>query len=235
MLNQKRSNGVHKMVVAIVAAAGQSKRMGRGINKMFIPLSHCPVLVHTVKRLSACKTINNLVIVTGADEVAEVRELLTGLEIKPWQVVKGGSERQYSISNALAAVSEDSEITIVHDGARPLVEIETIESVVSAARKYKAAVAAVPVKDTIKIADNNGFVAVTPPRETLWAVQTPQAFKTELLRQAYKKAFADDFLGTDDASLVERLGVKVKLILGSYNNIKITTPEDLIIAEALLK
>ncbi|MPM27825.1 Bifunctional enzyme IspD/IspF [bioreactor metagenome] len=223
-------------VTAIIAAAGQGKRMGRGINKVFIPLSHCPVLVHTVRKFSQCEIIDKLVIVTGPDEVAEVRELLASVDnIKPWQVVAGGSERQYSIANALAVVDNDSEITLVHDGARPLIELATIKSVIEAARQYHAAGVAVPVKDTIKTVDNDGFITATPPRHTLWAIQTPQAFETQLLRQAYTSAAQDDYLGTDDAGLVERLGVKVKIVQGSYNNIKITTPEDLIIAEALLK
>lgn len=223
-------------VTAIIAAAGQGKRMGRGINKVFIPLSHCPVLVHTVRKFSQCEAIDNLVIVTGPDEVAEVRELLASVDnIKPWKVVAGGSERQYSIANALAVVDYDCKITLVHDGARPLIELQTIESVIAAACQYRAAGAAVPVKDTIKTVDAEGFITETPPRHTLWAIQTPQAFDTELLRQAYLSAAEDGYLGTDDASLVERMGIKVKIVPGSYNNIKITTPEDLIIAEALLK
>ncbi|MGI6092612.1 MAG: 2-C-methyl-D-erythritol 4-phosphate cytidylyltransferase [Veillonellaceae bacterium] len=223
-------------VTAIIAAAGRGKRMGRGINKVFIPLSHCPVLVHTVKKFSQCEEIDKLVIVTGPDEAAEVKELLANADIiKPWKVVAGGSERQYSIANALAVVDNDCEITLVHDGARPLIELETIRNVIAAAWQYRAAGVAVPVKDTIKTVDTEGFITATPPRHTLWAIQTPQAFATELLQQAYTNAARDGYLGTDDASLVERLGVKVKIVQGSYNNIKITTPEDLIIAEALLK
>lgn len=229
--------GVWSMkVTAIIAAAGQGKRMGRGINKVFIPLSHCPVLVHTVRKFSQCEEVDDLVIVTGPDEVAEVKEMLANVNnIKPWKIIAGGSERQYSIANALAAIDKDSEITLVHDGARPLIELEIIQNVIAAARQYNAAGVAVPVKDTIKTVDNQGFITATPPRNTLWAIQTPQAFTTKLLREAYTKAAHDGYLGTDDAGLVERLGVKVKIVPGSYNNIKITTPEDLTIAEALLK
>lgn len=223
-------------VTAIIAAAGQGKRMGRGINKIFIPLSHCPVLVHTVKTLSKCSKITNLVIVTGSDDMAEVQKLLSSVEeIKEYRIVAGGSERQYSIANALAAVTNDTEITLVHDGARPLIEIETIEKVIEAARQYRAAGVAVPVKDTIKTVGADGFITGTPLRKTLWAIQTPQAFETKLLRQAYHAAGNEGYLGTDDAALVERLGVKVKIVEGNYNNLKITTPEDLIMAEALLK
>lgn len=224
------------MVTAIIAAAGQGKRMGRGINKVFIPLSHCPVLVHTVRKFSECKEIKKLVVVASPDEVAEVNELLANVKgIKPWQVVAGGSERQYSIANALAVVDDDASIIAVHDGARPLIDVATITKVIEAARQHRAAGVAVPVKDTIKMVDAEGFITGTPPRHMLWAIQTPQAFAAALLRQAYDIAAQQGYLGTDDAGLVERLGVKVKIVPGTYNNLKVTTPEDLLIAEALLK
>ncbi len=223
------------MVTAIIAAAGQGKRMGGGINKVFIPLSHCPMLVHSVRRFSECQGINNLVIVTAPEEIEKVKSILEDVEgLKPWRVTAGGTERQYSIANALAAVETDADIILVHDGARPLVECEIIEAAIAAAGKYGAAVVAVPVKDTIKQADENGFVTGTPDRKMLWSVQTPQAFSGQLLRRAYDLAAKEGFLATDDAGLVERLGVKVKIVAGNYRNIKITTPEDLVVAKALL-
>lgn len=224
------------MVTAIIAAAGQGKRMGRGINKVFIPLSHCPVLVHSVRKFSQCPEIDNLVIVTGPDEVAEVKELLLNhKELKPWQVVAGGSERQYSIANALAVIDDNAEVIVVHDGARPLIDIQIISNAIAAAREHRAAGVAVTVKDTIKTVNAEGYITGTPDRQTLWAIQTPQVFEGKLLRQAYTQATLDGFLGTDDAGLVERLGVKVKIVPGSYSNLKITTPEDLFMAEALIK
>lgn len=224
------------MVTAIIAAAGQGKRMGRGINKVFIPLSHCPVLVHSVRKFSECQGIDNLVIVTASQETEKVKKVLERIEgLKPWRVAAGGTERQYSIANALAVVEPDADIILVHDGARPLIECETIEAVIDAARKYDAAVVAVPVKDTIKQVDESGFVTDTPDRKVLWSVQTPQAFSGQLLRTAYDLAAKEGFLGTDDAGLVERLGVKVKIVSGNYQNIKITTPEDMLVAAALLE
>ena len=224
------------MVTAIIAAAGQGKRMGRGINKVFIPLSHCPVLVHSARKLSQCPEIGNLVIVTGPDEVADVKELLHNFkELKPWQVVAGGSERQYSIANALGVIDDSVDIIAVHDGARPLIDTEIISSAIAAAREFRAAGVAVPVKDTIKTVDAEGYIIGTPDRQTLWAIQTPQVFEANLLRRAYDEAARDRFLGTDDAGLVERLGVKVKIVTGSYKNLKITTPEDLYMAQALIK
>jgi 2-C-methyl-D-erythritol 4-phosphate cytidylyltransferase/2-C-methyl-D-erythritol 2,4-cyclodiphosphate synthase len=192
--------------------------------------------VHSALALSACPEIDNLVIAVAEAEVNEVQEMLKNVSaLKPWQVVVGGSERQYSIANALEAAPLESEIILVHDGARPLIEPETISKLVAAIRLYKAAGVAVPVKDTIKKSDAEHFAIETPPRSTLWTMQTPQGFDAVLLRQAYRKAEIDNFLGTDDASLVERLGVRVKMVEGCYSNIKITTPEDILIAEAFLR
>lgn len=223
------------MITAIIPAAGQGKRMNISKNKLFLTLYDQPLLVHSALALSMCPEINDLVIAVAEAELAEVRDMLSNVRgLKPWQVVVGGSERQYSIANALKAVSPDTKFILVHDGARPLIEPETISKLIAAIRRYKAAGIAVPVKDTIKKGDAEHFAVETPPRSTLWSMQTPQGFDAELLREAYKKAEMDNFLGTDDASLIERLGIRVKLVEGSYRNIKITTPEDLIVAEALL-
>lgn len=224
------------MVTAIVLAAGQGKRMNSSINKVFMLLSDKPILLHSVMAFSACPEVDNLIVVAAPDEVAHVENMLSSLkEIKTWQVVSGGSERQYSIANALKAMSQLTDIVLVHDGARPLVNIQCINSVIQAATAHQAAVVAVPVKDTIKTVNDSGTVTDTPERHTLWSIQTPQGFTANILRQAYEQAAQDDYLGTDDASLVERIGASVKIVPGSYENIKVTTPEDLIIAEALMK
>ncbi|MEN6414657.1 MAG: 2-C-methyl-D-erythritol 4-phosphate cytidylyltransferase [Veillonellales bacterium] len=223
-------------VTAVIAAAGQGRRMGGGINKIFIPLFDCPILVHSVRMFSHCPAVDSLVIVSAAGEAAQVEELLRNLtDVKPWQVVEGGSERQYSIARALTAIETETDIIVIHDGARPLVEAPAIEQVIATARQYRAAGIAVPVKDTIKSVNEAGFITETPERKALWAMQTPQAFEAGLLRQAYLEADRRQYLGTDDAGLVERLGIPVKIVAGSYRNIKITTPEDLIIAQALMK
>lgn len=224
------------MVTAIIAAAGQGRRMGAGSNKVLLTLAGIPLVVRTVRQLAACPQIEEIIIVSGPEEMGEMHSLVSAMGLtQKWQVVAGGSERQYSVANALAAVSGKAEIIVVHDGARPLADQTAIENVIAAAREYGAAVVAVPVKDTIKVADANGFVATTPDRKKLWAVQTPQAFQAAILRQAYAQALAEGFLGTDDASLVERLGMPVKMVTGSYRNLKITTPEDMVIAAALLE
>lgn len=223
------------MVTAIIAAAGQGKRMQQNINKVFLSLNGTPIFMHSVLTLSACPTVNDLIVVTGSEDVPAVKDILSRYSgLKPWQVVAGGSERQYSIANALKMIKNNTDIVVVHDGARPLVEALHITNVIAAAQQFKAAGIAVRVKDTIKQADAESFVEKTPRRECLWAIQTPQAFGAQLLKDAYYQAECDGFLGTDDASLVERLGVRVKLIEGSYRNLKITTPEDMMVARALL-
>ena len=206
------------------------------MNKNFLELMGEPILIRTLKTFSRVKRVNFLIVVAAANEVATVEELLRGVkELKPWCVTVGGSERQYSIANGLKLLPDDAEIVLVHDAARPLISARTINDIIDAAEKFGGAIAAVPVKDTIKVVDAEGFVKSTPPRSGLVAVQTPQGFKREILLQAYARASEENFLGTDDASLVERLGVKIKIVAGSYENIKVTTPEDINVAETFLR
>ena len=224
------------MVTAIFPAAGASRRMGGGVNKNFLKLMSEPILIRTLKTFSQVERVNFLIVVVAAQEVETVEKLL-GAEknLKPWRVVVGGSERQYSIANGLKLLPDDAQIILVHDAARPLVSARIIDEVIDAAEKFGGAIAAVPSKDTIKVVDAEGFVRYTPPRRELVSVQTPQGFRREILLRAYAQAEAENFLGTDDASLVERLGAKVKIVTGSYDNIKITTPEDLSVAESFLR
>ena len=223
------------MTTAIFPAAGASRRMGIGKNKIFLKLDGESVLIRTLKKFSQSARINFLIVVVSAGEVETVEELLkTATDLKPYVVTVGGSERQYSIANGLKFVPPESEIVLVHDAARPLINLETIEKVIDAAEKFGGAIAAVPEKNTIKIIDAEGFVKSTPPRADLVAVQTPQGFKKEILLRAYEQAALDNFLGTDDASLVERIGGKIKIVQSDYKNIKITTPEDIQIAETFL-
>ena len=223
------------MVTAIFPAAGSSVRMGSGVNKNLLELAGEPILIRTLKTFSQVERVNFLIVVVAANEVEQVEELLSATDgLKPWRVTVGGSERQYSIANGLKLLPDDTEIVLVHDAARPLISVQTINGVIDAAEEFGGAIAAVPAKDTIKIVGADKFVRFTPPRRELVAVQTPQGFKREILLQAYDKAAEDNFLGTDDSSLVERLGIRVKVVISSYDNIKITTPEDLSVAETLL-
>ena len=216
------------MVTAIFPAAGASRRMKIGTNKNFLELGGEPILIRTLKTFSQVERINFLIVVVAKNEIEIVEKLLsTAKNLKPYKIVVGGSERQYSIANGLKF--------LVHDAARPLVSLKTIEGVIGAAEKFDGSIAAVPEKNTIKIIDAENFVKSTPPRSELVAVQTPQGFRKKILLDAYEKAAQDNFLGTDDASLVERIGGKIKIVWSDYKNIKITTPEDISIAENFLK
>ena len=209
--------------------------MKAGRNKVFLELSGVPILLRSLQRFSAVPAVAELIVVVAEDETASVEALLAGAQgLKPWRVTAGGAERQYSIANGMKRLSASADIVLVHDAARPLVSFETIEAVIRAANEKGAAIAAVRAKNTIKAVGEGGLVEATPPREGLWEVQTPQGFRRDLLERAYEKAAQDGFLGTDDASLVERLGEAVFVVESDYGNLKITTPEDLWLAEALL-
>ncbi|WP_303816433.1 2-C-methyl-D-erythritol 4-phosphate cytidylyltransferase [Selenomonas ruminantium] len=224
------------MVSVIFPAAGQGKRMQAGINKVLLTLGGEPILTRTLKTFSAVEEVGELIVVVAADEVTAVeRQLQKVAGLKPFQVVAGGSERQYSIYNGLQRVADTADVVLVHDAARPLVTVKTIQAVIDSARAKGGAIAAVPAKNTIKVVDKDGLVESTPPRSTLWEVQTPQGFRKDILLKANEQALQDNFLGTDDASLVERIGVPVAVVKSDYRNIKVTTPEDLLIAEAFLQ
>ncbi|MBR6710137.1 MAG: 2-C-methyl-D-erythritol 4-phosphate cytidylyltransferase [Selenomonadaceae bacterium] len=224
------------MVSVVFPAAGKGRRMGARKNKVLLEIGKVPMLVHTMRRFSKSPQVDFLVVVVGADEVADISAMLKLVSgLKPYRVVAGGSERQYSIANGLKAVPEASDVILVHDAARPFVSLKTIEGVIETARREGGAIAAVPAKNTIKFVDAEGTVVRTPARSELWEVQTPQGFRREILLRAYEQAERDGFLGTDDSGLVERLGVPVKVVESDGRNIKVTTPEDMIVAEAFLK
>ena len=228
------------LVTAIFPAAGKGKRMQAGMNKVLVELEGVPILVRTLARFSRCQPVDRLVVVVAAHEVDFVTDMLTGADrefgLKPWQVTAGGSERQYSVWNGIQAVqgAADDDIILVHDAARPLVSEKTILETIRVAEAKGAAIAAVPAKNTIKLCNAAGEVVETPDRSRLWEVQTPQGFRRDILVKANQQAVAEGFLGTDDASLVERLGRKVHIVESDYRNIKLTTPEDMVIAKASL-
>ena len=226
-------------LIAVIPAAGAGKRLGLGINKAFAKINSVPLLVHCLTMLSRTQMISRAIVVLAPDEVEEGRRLLAGYQAEhfaglPFVVVAGGKERQDSVANALAAITESEGYVAVHDGARPFAGKEVFVRTLEAAKEHGAAIAAVPVKDTIKVVDEGGVVTATPVRSTLYAVQTPQIFEVNLLKRAYENLVQNPAQVTDDASVVELLGHKVVVALGSYENIKITTPEDLLFAENLL-
>jgi len=214
---------------AIIVAAGESRRMG-GIDKAFALLCGKPVLSRTVDTFQKCGSIDQLVLVVNKQNLELCRRLVDELGwSKVTAVCTGGRRRQDSVAAGLSQLSH-CDWVVIHDGARPLATLDLIEHGLESARETGAAVAAVPVTDTIKVAENNRLVTETPERNNLWAVQTPQIFRFDIIAEAYHQAKVEV---TDDASLVEQLGYKVKLYMGSYTNIKITTPDDLDLAEIL--
>lgn len=224
-------------VSVIIAAAGMSNRMGSKINKQFIAIDNKPILAHTLEKFDKCKYIDEIIVVSKEEEVEYCRKEIVkkyGFK-KVTNIVRGGKERQDSIYNGIMALNEKTDIVLTHDGARPFVRPESIEAGILGVVEYGACVIGVPVKDTIKVIDSNKVVHHTPKRDLLWAAQTPQCFWTHLLKEGYEYAIDEGIVGTDDSSLVERIGQPIKMIMGSYDNIKITTPEDLIIADSFIK
>ena len=222
-------------IFAVVVAAGQSTRMG-GSNKQLHLLAGVPVLQRSLSSLEQVPQLEGMVLVAPPSSVQEFRDAAAGWDLrKITAVVPGGLNRQQSVLFGLLAVPFECEIVLVHDGARPLVSKREIEDVIAAAVEFGAATLAVPVKDTVKMSDDQGFVAATPDREKLWLTHTPQGFTYRILMDAHNLAADRGDCHTDDASLVETAGIRVKLVRGGYSNIKITTPEDLRVAEALLK
>lgn len=222
-------------VVAIIPAAGAGRRMGSASEKQFLPLRGIPILAHTLRVFEQSSEVGGIVLVVAPQQrqALEREVLLPHPCEKLLRVIDGGPERQDSVANGIRAVPLDSELVVVHDGVRPLVSVELLEEVLEAAHQHGAAIAAIPAGDTVKQAENQKVVA-TLKRETIWLAQTPQAFHADLLRRAYEKAARDRVIVTDDAALVERIGAAVHLVRGSPENIKVTTPSDLVVAEAIL-
>lgn len=220
-------------VGAVIAAAGSSSRMG-GRDKLAEPLDGIPVILRTLAAVEAVPEIREIVVVTREDRVEEYRRLL-GQCSRLRAVVPGGSTRQESVRNGVRALSPDCTLAAIHDGARPLVTPEVFARCIEAAQSCGAATAAVPVKDTIKLADEAGRVLDTPDRSRLWAVQTPQIFDRERYLRAAEEAERRGLSCTDDCQLFEAMGWEVQLVMGDYRNLKLTTPEDFLAAGAYLE
>jgi 2-C-methyl-D-erythritol 4-phosphate cytidylyltransferase len=220
---------------AVIVAAGEGKRMGAGAPKPLLPLCGRPVLLHTLAAFAASR-VGRAIVVVAEKERARFERLLRGSDLGrlEWTLQNGGPRRQDSVARGLDLVDADCEIVVVHDAVRPLVSPDLIHRCIDAAAKDGAAVVGVPVADTIKTVSAERRIEATPPRESLWAIQTPQAFQVGLLREAHRGAKSAGVEATDDAMLVERLGKTVVVVEGDRRNIKITTPEDLALAEALL-
>ena len=222
----------------IIPAAGSGKRMGGNRSKQYLTIGDRPILIETLIVFSESPYIDEIILVSPADDLPLIKKMLKDYSLnKVSKIVIGGKERQDSIRNGLNSIdSQDParDIILVHDGVRPFINDEIIKEVIDSANRYGAAIVAVPVKDTVKKVWDASIIE-TMPRENLWLAQTPQAFSAKIIIDAYANAERKGLRGTDDASLVEAMGLDVKIVMGSYENIKITTPEDLIFAEAIKK
>ena len=219
----------------VIVSAGRGSRMKADINKQFLKLKGKEVIAHTIDKFYNNKNIDEIVVVVKEDEADFFRRnIIDKYGYKNIKIAFGGKERQDSVFNGLKAVNKDCDIVLVHDGARPFVTDEIIKNSIECAKKNKCVIVGVPVKDTIKIINKDNEVCDTPNRSTLWSIQTPQVFEYLSIIKAHKIAKEKSYYGTDDSMLMEYLGYNVKVIEGSYNNIKITTPEDLKIGEEIL-
>ncbi|MDO4941318.1 MAG: 2-C-methyl-D-erythritol 4-phosphate cytidylyltransferase [Lachnospiraceae bacterium] len=228
---------MRKKIVAIVLAAGEGKRMGSGIPKQYMIIKSRPMVYYSLKTFQESE-VDEIILVTGIDEIEYCQKYIVDKYkfSKVKKIVPGGCERYESVYMGLQAI-EDADYVLIHDGARPMINQKIVFDSIRGAMKYGACVVGVPAKDTIKVVDEEEYAKETPPRKILWIVQTPQSFQFELVKNAYKKLIeSGDTTATDDAMAVEQYsGHKVKLIMGSYDNIKVTTPEDVRISRAFFR
>lgn len=221
------------MIVAVVVAAGKSTRMGK--DKMFLKLGEVPLIIHTLLKFQNCQAVKRIFPVVSAGARQDFQRILLNHPIpKIQQIVVGGPERQDSVWNGLSVLPSGVEIVLIHDGARPCVPEVLIDETIASARKFGSGVAACKVMDTIKEVDEEGRVLATVPREKLWAAQTPQTFKYDLIMRAYRAARERGVTVTDDAAAVELLGEPVHIVESLQTNLKVTTPADVEIAKVLL-
>lgn len=220
---------------AIIVAAGKGTRFGGGVRKQYIEIAGKPLLYHTLMPFCASPEIEHVLVVGPAGENAQTEQMIRSWRLpRPVQLVEGGEQRHDSVMNGLAALAADYKWILIHDGVRPFVNQEMIHRVLEAAKACGSAIVAVTPRDTIKSRQDN-FIAATLDRNALWAVQTPQAFRRDILARAYQTALEQNSFSTDDAALVEQLGLPVAVVTGDYQNIKITAPVDLLLAQAIMK
>lgn len=223
-------------ISSVIVAGGKGTRMNMDINKQYIYIGDKPVLARTLEVFEQCPAINEIILVVNEEEIFYCKENIVdkfGFE-KVKKLVSGGVERQNSVYKGLVEVNKQSDVVVIHDGARPFVNSRIILNCVQEALEFGAVTAAVPVKDTIKSV-SDGFVEKAYDRKTLWSIQTPQVFLYDTIMKAYEKANRENIIATDDTTLTEMLGIKTRIVNGSYDNIKITTREDLVFAKAIVE
>lgn len=223
------------MVSAIIVAAGKGLRMKGDTRKQYLDLLGKPVLAHSIAVFDACNLIDDIIVIVPEEDIAYCqKEIISPLQLKNRvRLVSGGDQRQASVYNGLQAVDPKSLTVVIHDGVRPFVRPEELAACISGAKKYGACILGFPASDTLKQVNKSGIIEKTLPRENVWLVQTPQAFQYGLIMEAHETARRHAYTGTDDASLVEKMGKDIKIINGSRHNIKITTREDLILVRAV--
>ncbi|MGB3364544.1 MAG: 2-C-methyl-D-erythritol 4-phosphate cytidylyltransferase [Thermodesulfobacteriota bacterium] len=224
----------------IITAGGLGKRFGEGIDKLpkqFIPLSNKPIIAHSIQAFESSDFIKEIILVVPDNWIEYTKaQIVDQFDIKKVsKVIAGGAQRQDSVRKGLSSLLTKPDIVAVHDGVRPFITVDIIEEVITEAANSGGAIAAIPATDTIKQSSSEHIIEKTVARNKIWFAQTPQAFKHEILLEAFEKASEEGYLGTDEAELVERIGREVKLVLGSKNNMKITTPEDLELGELIIK
>lgn len=221
----------------IIVAAGYSTRMGEGLRKPYLAINKRPIIFYSLEKFYNIPSINQIIVVVNELDMQMVKKKWRGCfnNYRVTDIVTGGRRRQDSVYNGLKSVSPDSEIVLIHDAVRPFVSKDVILQVIKKVEEYGAAIVAVPVKDTLKESGLDENILRTIPRANLWLAQTPQGFKRKIIIESYNKLMEVDCEVTDDSQIVERLGYSVAIIHGSYENIKITTPDDLKLAEAICK
>ena len=223
--------------VAIIPAAGSSKRMQNNVSKQYLLLDGVPVLARTLEIFQRSPGIDEIFLIVPETDIDYAHKHIVDRYAisKVTNILAGGKERQDSVRNGIDALGGDHDIVVIHDGVRPFISEELIHSAILEASRARAVTVGVPVKDTVKSINRHGIVVKTLNRKALWLTQTPQAFERDVIKKAYEAAYRNNYYGTDDASLVERIGVKVMMIRGSYDNIKITTQDDIMLAEILTR
>ncbi len=218
-------------------AAGKGKRMGNVLSKPYLLIGGRPILSYVLESLSRSDAIQEIIVVTRKEEIELCKkEVVDKYNFgRVSSILPGGDKRQDSVYQGLKSIKKETDIVLIHDGVRPFLNQRLLNEIIKCAFQYKSAIAAIPVKDTLKKVDSEGWVGETVSRDAVWYIQTPQAFEYHLIMKAYEEAFKNNFYGTDDAMLVERCGCQVKIVVGTPQNIKITMPEDLTMAEAILE
>lgn len=225
-----------KYCSAVILAAGTGIRMGTEIKKQFLKLGEKEIITWTIEKFEQCHEVDEIILATAKDMIELLTQIVKRENFKKVSaIVEGGTERQHSVYAGLCATKKETEIVVVHDGVRPFVTVEDITKTIVAAKQKGACVLGVKAKDTVKICNAQNEIVTTPERNFVWNIQTPQAFQKEILVKAFQRAEKENFVGTDESVLAERDGNVVFVVEGHYENIKITTPDDMIIGEAFLK